>query len=215
MRQMGVDTLDIQLAFESLCEKRSVFHSEADFQFAFAWEIQRLYPQADIRLEYPSIKEPKKYKDLIVKHKGYVYPIELKYKTKKLSISIGEEQYFLKDHGAQDLGAYDCIKDICRIESLANHLSGFRNGFVIWLTNDPFYWRLPSRPDVGYAEFSIHNGSKKSGLMRWGSNLGAGTIRGRESDLLLRSEYEVTWNGYSDLGIRNGLFKHTLLSIDS
>lgn len=210
---MGVDNLDIHLAFEKLREKRPIFHSEADFQFAFAWEIQRLYPLADIRLECPSIEEPNKYIDIIVRHEGLVYPVELKYKTKKLSISIRDEMYSLKDHGAQDLGAYDSIKDICRIESFASRLAGFRYGYVIWLTNDPFYWRLPSRPDVGYAEFSVHNGAKKRGLMRWGNSVSAGTIHKRESDLFLRGEYEIIWEDYSDLVTKNGLFKYAVISV--
>lgn len=211
---MGVNTLDIQLAFEKLREKRPIFHSEADFQFALAWEIQQLFPYADIRLEYPSVEEPKKYIDIIVTHEGQVYPIELKYKTKRLSTSIGDEQFSLKDHGAQDLGAYDSVKDICRIESFSNHLAGYKKGYVVWLTNDPFYWRLPSRPDVGYAEFSVHNGVKKCGLMRWGNNLGAGTIRGRECDLFLRGEYEIFWNEYSNLGRNYGLFKYAFIAVE-
>ena len=211
---MGVDTLDIQLAFEKLREKRPIFHSEADFQFALAWEIQTMHQNAAIRLEYPSIEEPNKYIDIIVKHEGQVYPIELKYKTKKLSTSKNGEQFCLKDHGAQDLGAFDSIKDICRIESFANHLAGFKNGYVIWLTNDPFYWRLPSRPDVGYAEFSVHNGARKCGLMRWGNSVSEGTIRKRESELILRGEYEIIWKEYSRLGGNYGLFKYALMTVE-
>lgn len=30
---------------------RPVFHSEADFQYAFAWELQRTSPSVQIRLE--------------------------------------------------------------------------------------------------------------------------------------------------------------------
>lgn len=46
-------TLDIEKCMKSLSEKRPIFHSEADFQFALAWEIQKEYPKANVRLEYP------------------------------------------------------------------------------------------------------------------------------------------------------------------
>lgn len=207
--------MDIHLAFDKLRENRPIFHSEADFQFALAWEIQKMYPHASIRMECPSIEESNKYIDIVVRNEGKVYPIELKYKTKKFSTSMGDEQYRLKDHGAQDLGKYDCIKDISRIESFANHLPGFKNGCVIWLTNDPYYWRAPSSSNAGYAEFSIHHGAKKTGAMHWGNNLSAGTIIKRENGLFLRGEYEIIWNEYSSLGVGNGLFKYAFISVGS
>ncbi len=37
----------------TLATQRRVFHSEADFQHALAWEIHRRLPHAAIRLEYP------------------------------------------------------------------------------------------------------------------------------------------------------------------
>lgn len=209
----GGNNLEIHYAFESLREKRPIFHSEADFQFALAWEIQRLYPHADIRLEYPATGEPNKHIDIIVRSEGVVYPIELKYKTKQLSVMIGDEYYKLKEHGAQDVGAYDCIKDICRVESFVDNITGFRNGYVIWLTNDYYYWRNPSSPSVGYAEFSIHNGAIKKGVMQWGNTYNAGSIKGRESKLSLRSDYEIVWNEYSTLNTNNGIFKYALITV--
>ena len=38
---------------QALAQRRAIFHSEADFQHAFAWEIRRLLPESDIRLELP------------------------------------------------------------------------------------------------------------------------------------------------------------------
>lgn len=199
---------------ETLRRKRPLFHSEADFQFALAWEIQKAFPSADIRLEYPPESEPNKYIDILVRSDGCSYPIELKYKTKKLSASAGGERYFLKNHGAQDIGAYDCMKDICRVESFANNLVGFKCGYVLWLTNDPYYWSAPNNANAGYAAFSIHHGAKKSGAMSWGSHLSAGTIKGRESELLLSGKYEIVWNYYSDLGVIPGIFKYALMQVE-
>ena len=42
---------DVEAVLASLAAKRPVFHSEADFQFAFAWESQKRYPGLKVRLE--------------------------------------------------------------------------------------------------------------------------------------------------------------------
>lgn len=207
--------MDLLKVIESLRVKRPIFHSEADFQFALAWEIQLFFPSVHIRLEYPPKNEPNKYIDIIVRDGENVYPIELKYPTKKYSIFSHGEQFNLKDHGAQDLGKYDFIKDICRVESFSLHMEGFVHGYVLWLTNDPSYWTPPKRENVGYAAFSVHHGVKKAGSMAWGPNLGIGTIKGREAELLLKNEYDVQWINYSDLGGKSGLFKFSLLKISN
>lgn len=196
-----------------LRQKRSLFHSEADFQFALAWEIQLLYPTAEIRIEYSPASEPNKYIDILVYYKGFTYPIELKYKTKKLSVFDGGEQYNLKNHGAQDLGAYDFVKDICRVESFATHLDGFKCGYVLWLTNDQYYWNVPNNPNAGYAAFSVHHGAKKTGTMSWGSRLSAGTLKGREKELQLQDEYDIIWNDYSDLNVKGSAFKYAIMRV--
>ena len=43
--------MDIVKVINSLKAKRKVFYSEADFQFALAWEIQKYYNNAKIRFE--------------------------------------------------------------------------------------------------------------------------------------------------------------------
>lgn len=209
-----MNNINLLQVIKSLRQKRSVFHSEADFQFALSWEIKCSYPTAEIRLEYPPAGEPNKYIDILVCIDGLTFPIELKYKTKILSAIVDGEQYNLKNHGAQDIGSYDFVKDICRVESFATHLNRFKCGFVLWITNDPYYWNAPNNSNAGYAAFSVHHGARKTGTMSWGSHLSSGTIKGREQDLVLRSEYEITWNDYSDLGIRSGLFKYALMCIE-
>lgn len=105
--------MELLHVIESLRKKRLLFHSEADFQFALAWEIQLLYPTAEIRLEYPSPEnDSKKYIDILVRDNGFAYPIELKYKTKKLFGVDKGEYYHLKEQSAQDIGSYDCVKDL-------------------------------------------------------------------------------------------------------
>lgn len=200
---------------ELLRQKRPLFHSEADLQFALAWEIQLLYPTADVRIECPTANYPNKYIDILIHNKGFAIPIELKYKTKKLSALVGQEQYNLKNHGAQDLGTYDFVKDICRIESFATHIDSCKYGYVLWLTNDQYYWNAPNNPNAGYAAFSVHHGAKKTGTMSWGSHLSAGTIKGRENELHLRNEYDIVWNDYSDLEVKGGAFKYALMRVEA
>ena len=45
--------LDISTLLAGLAESRKVFHSEADFQHAFAWHIHQKMPDSQIRLEFP------------------------------------------------------------------------------------------------------------------------------------------------------------------
>lgn len=49
---MDITKLDITKVIDCIKEKRMVFYSEADFQFAFAWEIKSIYPEVNVRLEY-------------------------------------------------------------------------------------------------------------------------------------------------------------------
>ncbi|MDD4494537.1 MAG: hypothetical protein PHV32_09375 [Eubacteriales bacterium] len=56
--------MELLPVIELLRQKRSLFHSEADFQFALAWEMQITYTTAEIRLEYPPANYPNKYIDI-------------------------------------------------------------------------------------------------------------------------------------------------------
>lgn len=203
----------ILMALEQLRKKRQVFHSESDFQFALAWELKSLFNDSDIRLEYATSSDIRKHIDILVRIGSSEYPIELKYKTRTLSAVNNNELYHLKNHGAQDLGVYDFIKDICRIESFTTELKGFHEGYVLWLTNDSYYWRAPLHPNAGYFAFSVHSGAVKTGVMKWGDNMGIGSIKGRELELVLQNEYLINWNEYSGLGVKNGQFKYCLVTI--
>ncbi len=205
--------MDIRAIMEKLREKRPAFHSEADFQFALAWEIQLMYPDASIRLEYPPVNDPNKYIDIIVWIGNEVYPVELKHLTKLMTATVASELFFLKNHGAQDLGCYDCIKDICRLESFSQNIKGFRKAYAIWLTNDLYYLRPPTNPYVGYYQFSIHEGAVKKGSMSWGNNVGKGTTRGREQPWTLMHSYTINWHDYSKILVDNGIFKYAVIEV--
>src|SRR5665811_831569 len=76
------DALDIRAVLESLAAARKVFHSEADFQFAFAWEAKCLWPTLEVRLE--NHPEPNVRLDLqfTAPAAGIGIAIEMKYMTR-------------------------------------------------------------------------------------------------------------------------------------
>ena len=108
--------MDLLPAIKLLRSKRSVFHSEADFQFALAWEIKRESNNVEIRLEVPSGTSVKGRVDIAVRHEGATFPIELKYLKKKQSFLVRGEHFNLVD-GVHDIDMHDCIKDIALLET--------------------------------------------------------------------------------------------------
>ncbi len=215
-RQLANNTLelDLVLVMENLRYKRQLFHSEADFQFALAWEIQTLYSDAVVRLEYCPKEAPHMHIDIIVERNGKVYPIELKYKTLEMDCSIEGEGYNLKSHGAQDIGKYDCLLDIQRLEQCSEILPRFDCGFVIWLTNDPLYWKAPRKAGTMAEAFTLHDGVCKNGTMSWAPHTGAGTRKGRENPIFLRHSYIIRWRDYSLVSdTRAGKLRYAILPI--
>ena len=211
---MSVSAFDLQACIDRLKDKRCVFHSEADFQFALAWEIQTAYPEADVRLEYCPKSVPQMHLDLIVTLDHSEYPIELKYKTAGFNWATVSEAFHLKNHGAQDIGKYDCLIDVMRIEHLSKLLPNFAAGFVVWLTNDASYWKPLRKADAVCRDFSIHEGITKFGTLRWTENAGVGTTKNREREIVLRGSYSIHWQDYSTFeAIPNNIFRYSILEI--
>ena len=188
-----------------LSSERPVFHSEADFQHHFAWKAHELDPCLKVRLE--TLPEPGMRLDLLFSRPdlGTETAIELKYLTREWSGVFDGEAFALKNQGAQDIRAYDVIKDIGRIERFVDARPG-RNGFVIALTNDAAYWRQKThgRPTNADA-FRIHEGAVVSGWRQWGPNTG-GTKLGRD-DLELRGSYKMAWRDFAQVPGASGQFR--------
>ncbi|MDE2142791.1 MAG: hypothetical protein KGJ84_10300 [Elusimicrobia bacterium] len=78
--------MNIHELMAELAIKRPLFHSEADFQHALAWEIRSRLPDAKIRLEYRPSGFDRMYVDMwVVLADGTPFAIELKYKTRAFS----------------------------------------------------------------------------------------------------------------------------------
>ncbi len=199
---MNDPKIDINLILKKLRSKRKVFHSEADFQFELAWNIKEIYNErANIRLEYCTINESgiNQYIDIVVimDHKHFI-PIELKYKTKSSENTIvdNNEMYNLKSQGAQDLGKFDYLHDIERVESFKS-LYGFSEGYCILLTNDASYTKIRDN-NTRNKEFNIGHNQIKHGTLRWRSDSSIYTKKHRKESIILDGSYEMKWDTYYD-----------------
>ena len=119
------------------------------------------------------------------------YPIELKYKTMRFMTTCDGEEYKLKNHVAQDLGRYDFLNDVQRIERLQQSMPSFKKGYSLLLTNDPAYWNNTNRSGTVYEEFKLSENMIKTGMLGWASHAGKGTIKGREELITLTGEYSI------------------------
>jgi len=204
---------DINTVMENLSKKRPIFHSEADFQHALAWEIHKQLPESAIRLERRYSKGNKRiYFDIWIDYKGETIIIELKYKTKEVSVEIDNEKFNLRNHGAWDLGRYDFIKDISRLEKIVLSNKN-KTGYAIFLTNDNSYWEDPLKePETIDRNFRIHSGKDIKGNLKWVGG-SPGTIKNRNS-IKIRGNYKIDWNGYSKQKVNQyGLFKYVVIPV--
>jgi hypothetical protein len=208
---LSVDALVSQLAIN-----RPVFHSEADFQHAFGWRLQRMHPDWLVRLELPlRVSGRPLHVDLLASSARGSVAIELKYKTRSLEIALQDEVFDLANHSAQDCGRYDFIHDISRLERIAAKRTNTK-GLAILLTNDPSYWGpAPPRAPID-AGFRLWPGRTLSGALAWSPGAAQGTVRGREAEIPLRGSYHLTWRDYSELDCpRHGVFKYLAVEVPS
>ena len=208
--------LDMNLIMSKLKSKRQIFHSEADFQFALAWEIQREHPEVEVRLEFAYKIGDKVYHiDILVINENQYIPIELKYKTLKKNVIFESEEFHLKNHGAQDLGKYDLLKDVVRVEKVLHDHNKFVDGHIIMLTNDPSYWKKDSKENTCCADFSIADARVVTGNMAWAEHTGAGTMKNREEPIVLMGTYNLKWYDFSKFDEkRNGQFRYLLIDVE-
>jgi hypothetical protein len=207
------DILNLEHAMTELARIRPVFHSEADFKFALAIHLHSLYPELKIGLETPQSQGIALDMLITEPSSGDRFAIELKYKTALWSGEVAGEEFRLKNHGADDIGGYDIIKDVARIESLVGDGSA-NSGAVIVLTNEPLYWRVRQENSkiTNAHEFRVHEGLTLLGVRSWGPNTG-GSSKGRESPISLSRAYPITWQDYSEIGGSRGSFRQLIFKV--
>ena len=200
----------LEAILTSLAAARPVFHSEADFQHALAWELHRRHPEAVIRLEVRPDPELREAVDLRLVVGGVEIFVELKYLVRSLDLEISGERFVLRNQGAQPISRYDVLKDIARLERFC--ISGAR-GFAVVLSNDPMVWSAGGSGTIDYA-FRIHEGAELSGTMAWAPHTGAGTSRGRDVPIVLRGAYPVAWRPWpANIPDEHGQFRFLVIEV--
>ena len=207
--------INVVEVMNALAAFRPIFHSEADFQHAFAWQMHRRMPEPSIRLERPVSGDKKTWHlDLLAKDGDAQFAIELKFKTRAFKTIIGDETFNLLGHGAQDIGRYDFIKDIVRLEHITQTLTKCA-GAAILLTNDSSYWN--PRAGHGTVDEAFRLNEERGilgGTMGWKGHTGAGTMKNRESVLQLKNAYHLEWRDFSQFKIPGyGRFRYLLIQV--
>ena len=227
------DKLELVSIISELSKVRKLFHSEADFQFALAWEIHK-NPGTKVRLEkkmtLPNQNDDEDdknlYIDIWVEFNRKKYGIELKYKTKKVDIELDGERYILKEQAAQDFARYDYLKDVHRLEEFKEkkQIDKINIGYAVFLTNDHLYWGKSKRADTANdKDFRIYEGRTIAGgkdlSWRHKDEKTKKIIEGpsdfvkknprRKGKILLKQDYKIKWQIYNE----EGHFKYLLLGI--
>ncbi len=212
--------LDIHSLMSGLAARRPIFHSEADFQHALAWQIHETCPDSDLRLEreqfLPGTAE-RMATDIWIRLPDAVVAIELKYTNRAFQLEWDDEVFTLRDHGAQPPRRYDFIKDIQRLEQTLRLPDPADYGFAVLLTNNQTYWTPPRQNNVIDAAFRIHDSQGIiGGMLSWGQNTGVGTMQNREAAIELVGSYNLRWRDYSSFGGHaGGTFRYLAVPVPS
>lgn len=187
-------------AMDALAPKRPIFHSEADFQHAPAWEIQLRHPEASIRLEKRVATHPNIELDLLVELDGSQLGVELKYPRRGMSAEVGNELFILST-GADDHSRYFAVEDVARLERLVAQKT-IDGGALVFLTNVANVWAPPaSGRAVLYDAFRLHDGHTLAGTLNWGDwGAPGGRPSGASGIIALKASYPILWRDYSIIG---------------
>ena len=196
-RASGVPLVSlVQRAMAELATTRPVFHSEADFQHAFAWQLRALDPATEVRLERRLSSQTNERLDLLLHSGDDRIAIELKYPLAQASIDVDGEEFVLKNQGATDIMRFGYVWDIVRIERMV--ASGLATaGVALILTNVSQLW-LPPRQSWRVAAdtaFRFHDGETLTGELGWQGD--ATWWQGKYPESVhLGGAYEMSWQPF-------------------
>lgn len=181
---------------QGLAKQRPLFHSEADFQHALAWYVHKMDQDITVRLELPFRSNGlSEYLDLFLSKGNQSIAVELKYKTRKFAFHHDAEHFNLKQQGAQDIGRYDFLADVERLERFVAE-GRAATGCAILLTNDSSYWSNPIRAGTVDEKFRLTEGREVQGSLDWLKHASEGTMRGRKDTIHLKGVYTANWKVY-------------------
>ena len=197
--------LDIDTLMTNLSITRPVFHSEADFQHALAWQIHEESTERQIRLEVNLLPNApgRTHCDIWLPDSKTV--VELKYCTRKLEVIHRGEEYALTNQDSPDTGRYNFLKDIQRVEQLVKQRRA-TTGFVVLLTNDHLFWTVGSKQNPIDAAFHVNDGITITGELAWASHAGPGSTRNKGGPITIEGRYTMRWKSYSCLLV--GKYSH-------
>lgn len=198
---------NIETILDTLSKQRPLFKSERDLQESL---IQKLR-STDLKCEVNKVVNGTKV-DLWIDNGEKEILIQLKHKTKKLSVNVGGSQFDLKNHGAQDQGRYDFLKDLKGLEQLCMD-NPVQTGYAILLTNDHRYWDRPIKLDSVDKDFHLYEGRRVNGTLAWKDGTSSGTLSGREFPIELRGTYSLKWVNYSRFSSNDSEFRYLSVEV--
>lgn len=230
------NSIELSRIMNKLGEEKRIFNKEAQFQFELAWRIREQF-ECEVKLEELScveeksndkIKKKKCYTDIILEKEDFRIAIELKYKTARYKDE--ENNILLTDHGAVDLGCYDFLWDVNRIQMLIEKdeksvIKKCNRGYAVILTNENKYWKeqIEKGNKNIYCEFLIgpDKGCLTCGDHQWHKIDGKvgtpTTVKGkfREQKIHLNKDYNFQWQDYclAKEKERNKLFKYMIIEV--
>lgn len=210
-----------------------IFNSEAQFQFELAWKIKEKF-DCEVRLEELSRISGKKkdYTDIILEKDDQRIALELKYKTAKYEDET--KNIYLKAHGAADLGAYDFLWDVHRIQLLTGMETSDKDdvkrpcdrGYAIILTNDSHYWKDSTIKETINRDFLIGSGEFSHGVLykklhQWytvegelGYSKALLNDRSRQHEIDLKRNYFFLWKPYHTIDTEShNEFKYMIVEV--
>lgn len=213
-----------------------IFNSEAQFQFELAWKIKEEF-DCEVRLEELSrvSKGKKDYTDIILEKDDQRIALELKYKTARYEDE--SKNIYLKAHGATDLGAYDFLWDVHRIQMLTGMEMSVEEevkrpcdiGYAIILTNDSHYWKDATIKETINRDFLIGSDEYNRGVLykklhQWYTvegNVGHSKAllndSSRQSAIDLKRNYFFQWKPYYTIETNksHNEFKYMIVEVAS
>ena len=85
---------------------------------------------------------------------------------------------------------------------------------MIFLTNDSGYLTEGNKQEPIDKDFRLHEGNIVCGERRWSPLASPGTIKGKESSILLNNSYAMKWMPYSKLNDNKGKFSVLILKVE-
>lgn len=201
--------LPLTTVMADLAQTRRIFHSEADFQFAFAQVLNRLDPSIEIRLEVRQPGDARQAVDLVCRGQRTTF-IEFKYFTSRWigTDPTSGEEFDLREHAATDLGRLNFIHDVRRLEHFVDSPSA-DDGVALLLSNAAGLWRPPGRRSTNDEAFRIHQDNTLAGQLLWAENPDSRHTH------TLRGSYTANWIDYAPALIgTNGMFRWLAWGVD-